>query len=105
MSRSHRLRWFPAAYDDLRDARDWYEEQSTGLGSDFVAQFWLTVDALDKSPAVPRVVDVGGEQVRRWHFAGSWPYSIVYMIEDQTVVIVAVHHDRRHPGYWSHRRG
>lgn len=104
MSRQHRFRWLPEAYDDLRAARDWYEEQSPGLGAEFIAEFWRTIEALDLHPAVQRVVELdNGEQARRWHFDASWPYSIVYLIEGETIVVIAVHHDRRHPMTWRRR--
>jgi plasmid stabilization system protein ParE len=104
VNRKHLLRWLPEAYTDLREARAWYEEQSAGLGADFVAEFWRTVSAIDHLPTVPRAVELvtSGETVRRCHFNG-WPYSVVYAVEDETVIIVAVHHDRRHPQNW-HRR-
>lgn len=105
MSRAHRLRWFPQAYDDLRNARDWYEEQSAGLGADFVAEFWQTVAAIDRFPLTPRVLEIDGsdEQLRRWHFGASWPFSILYLVEDDLLIFVAVAHDRRNPPNWSDR--
>jgi plasmid stabilization system protein ParE len=34
----------------------------------------------------------------------EYPYSIVYRLVDDTVVIVAVAHSRRRFGYWKRRR-
>ncbi|MGQ0468067.1 MAG: type II toxin-antitoxin system RelE/ParE family toxin [Sporichthyaceae bacterium] len=96
-----------AAYEDLREARDWYDGQSPGLGADFVVAFWSTVEAADRDPAVPRLLEVAGigENVRRRHFAGTWPFSIVYLVDDDVLIVVAVHHDRRHPRKWRNRIG
>src|ERR1700754_4627474 len=33
----------------------------------------------------------------------NFPYTIYYIIESSAIIIVAVKHDRRDPGYWSHR--
>lgn len=103
MSRGRLLRWLPEAYDDLRDARDWYDEQNPGLGAELIAEFWRTVNAVAHSPTTPRTVELpeSDEVIRRGHFDG-WPYSIVYLVEDE-IVIIAVHHDRRHPRAWHSR--
>ena len=33
----------------------------------------------------------------------NFPYAIYYIIESSEIIIVAVKHDRRDPGYWRHR--
>jgi plasmid stabilization system protein ParE len=33
----------------------------------------------------------------------GFPYAIYYIIKDSEIIIVAVKHDRRDPGYWRHR--
>jgi plasmid stabilization system protein ParE len=33
----------------------------------------------------------------------NFPYAIYYIIEISEIIIVAVKHDRRDPGYWRHR--
>lgn len=103
MTRRHRLRWLPEAFNDLQDARGWYEQQHPGLGAAFITAFWRTVSSIDANPHVPRIVEHdSNEAIRRWHFDG-WPYSVVYLAEDDTVIIVAVHHDRRLPNHWIRR--
>jgi hypothetical protein len=32
-----------------------------------------------------------------------FPYSLIYGIEENTIVVIAVAHDHREPGYWSDR--
>jgi plasmid stabilization system protein ParE len=106
VTRSHRFRWLPEASQDLSEARDWYVSQRPGLGAEFIAQFWLTIDKIDENPWLLRVRELSesGEPVRSWHFEGRWPYSVVYMTDDEdTVIITAVHHDRRHPSHWADR--
>lgn len=34
----------------------------------------------------------------------KFPYSIIYSIEPDCVMILAVAHQRREPGYWRERR-
>lgn len=105
MDRRHRLRWLPEAYEDLQAAKDWYDDQSPGLGAEFIAEFWHTVDQIDRSPMLPRIVELPDmdDTIRRWHFEASWPYSIVYLSDNDLLVFVAVTHDRRHPVHWTER--
>ena len=37
------------------------------------------------------------------HLSGHWPYRLVYFVENDRLVIVAVAHDKRMPGYWRDR--
>ena len=59
-------------------------------------------DALDRildSPTRWRVLD---EDVRRC-LARVFPYGVLYTIEPEFVLIVAVMHCSREPGYWKRR--
>lgn len=49
------------------------------------------VDVVDPSLGVRRV------RVRRF------PYQVVYLVIDNDVVVIAIAHDRRRPGYWAER--
>jgi hypothetical protein len=34
---------------------------------------------------------------------GTFPYQILYFIEDSYLVVIAYAHNRRKPGYWKDR--
>jgi toxin ParE1/3/4 len=53
-----------------------------------------------EAPARWRIFD--GEQVRR-HLTRVFPYGVLYSIEPNYVLIVAVAHCSREPGYWRRR--
>jgi plasmid stabilization system protein ParE len=48
-------------------------------------------------PMWPEQSDVRSRVVRRY------PYLLVYVVRDAKVVIIAVAHQRREPGYWISR--
>jgi len=61
---------------------------------------------------VERALEVILDAPERWPFyAGSWrrillrrfPFGIVYGIWDGSIVVLAVMHTRRRPGYWKQR--
>ena len=39
----------------------------------------------------------------RWHFGRSFPYALLYAGSGDVVIVLAVAHFRRRPGYWRQR--
>ena len=75
------------------------ESQQLGLGNRFVLAVQSAVDHIVAAPRTFRVMD--GE-VRRC-LTKVFPYAILYTIEDGYILLVAVMHCHREPGYWHHR--
>ena len=94
-----RVRFTVLARRELDDAVAWYEGQVAGLGMEFL-------DELDR--AVRRMAtypDSGtglGAGLRRCLLA-RFPYSLIYGLDDKTIVVVAVAHLHRRPLYWKGR--
>ncbi len=64
-----RFVFHPAARADLRDARDWYEAQRTGLGREFGDVIAATLDRIAPHPeAYPDVLG----SLRRAVLASEW---------------------------------
>lgn len=91
----------PDAEAELLAAWAWYEAQRSGLGDEFVACVEAALAIAARAPnAYPLIVgEVRRALVRRF------PYGIFYMLESETVVVLAVAHARREPGYWRARLG
>ncbi|MEK6581485.1 MAG: type II toxin-antitoxin system RelE/ParE family toxin [Nitrospirota bacterium] len=84
---------------EVDDAVAWYDSQSRSLGTQFL-------DDLDR--AVRRIVafplscaDVEPE-LRRCLLT-RFPYGIIYGIDSDTIVVIAVAHLHRKPRYWIDR--
>ena len=41
----------------------------------------------------------------RRHFSDVFPYAVLYVDQPDRVLIIAVMHMKRRPGYWKHRLG
>ena len=95
----------PAAQEELDAAHDWYEDRSPGVGVEFVSEARQAVEQIATWPALGRPVSVPGT-MREFRRTGlrRFPYGILYAIFDDKVVVVAVAHDRRRPGYWHERQ-
>lgn len=96
-----RFRYHPEARRELDEAIDWYEEAATGLGGDFFAEVEAAVrDACEHPTRWPPFPGVYPDLGVRRKVLGRFPYSIAWLVEPTGIVIVAVAHGKRRPGYW-----
>ena len=91
--------FLPAARIDFDQAFDWYSKRSQ-LAAD---RFETAVNVSLRSIAV----DPERFAVVRPHYHGCrverFPYRLIYQIEPTRILVVAVAHAKRRPGYWKHR--
>lgn len=87
------------AEEEMLEAFDFYENQANGLGSAFLAEVRRTAQRLAENPRGGPIVR---PPIRRWLVQG-FPFGILYRIDDHEIVILAVMHLRRRPGYWANR--
>ena len=89
----------PAARAELREAVKFYEREVAGLGGEFIEEVRATIERILDYPHSGLLLDPG---VRR-RLLARFPYSIIYMPDEDPVLIVAVMHQRRRPNYWLSR--
>jgi plasmid stabilization system protein ParE len=78
-------------------AADWYERERVGLRD-------LFERAVDDVLTAIRHAPLGGTAWRsgpakRWRIK-RFPFQVVYLVASPDIVVVAVAHDKRRPGYW-----
>jgi len=92
-------RYLPFAREELNEAASFYEARVPGLGA-------ACLDDVDRSIemmcANPRIGAVAGRTFRKV-LVRRFPYSIIYALRDEELVIVAIAHQRKRPGYWRGR--
>ena len=82
-----------------QEAFDWYEEQSEGLGSEFLRAADASLSAIQRMPFSFPVVK---NQTHR-AFLRKFPYFLLYQIEPKRIVVLACFHVRRDPIDWVRR--
>lgn len=88
---------------ELRAARQWYNRRAQGVGDRLLDLVDEKIGEVARSPAsFPR--DRQDPIVRRARVA-KYPYTLMFMILDDeaVVVLVALAHGKRKPGYWKKR--
>jgi plasmid stabilization system protein ParE len=86
----------PPAASDLREARDWYEQQRPGLGAEFVRAVEDALRALERHPERHPIYYRGFRRVLTRRF----PYKLFYVIETGRVEVLRVLHVRRDHRRW-----
>lgn len=97
MKRSLSIR--PEAQRDIKQTVSWYEGRERGLGARFKVEVRTTLRRIADHPLSFPAID---SRVRR-ALLGSYPYSVYFIVEEKSVVILAVLHQHRHPDTWKPR--
>jgi len=93
--------FLPPAQEEMTAAAQYYQTQSTGLGTEFLAEVERTIAAIVSHPkAAPKVK----QDIRR-RLLKRFPFGILYVATVDKIVVLAVMHLRRRPGYWQDRLG
>ena len=95
------FRFLPPAEAELLEGISYYAAIQSELGSRFEQAVAEAVRSLVANPerGAPR-----SKSTRRW-LVKSFPFGIIYRVSASEVLIVAVAHQRKMPGYWAGRIG
>ena len=94
-----KVRFHPDAQAEMLAAASHYENQQKGLGGRFLAS---TQDAANRIVINPTLYRPIQDDVRRC-VAKIFPYGILFRDLPDGIVIIAVMHLHRDPGYWKAR--
>jgi len=83
----------------MTEAAIFYENASRNLGIDFLADIHRVIDLLRTYPSLGHSV---GSSLRRAMLT-RFPFTLIYAVEPEAILIVAVAHQRRRPEYWKDR--
>ena len=87
------------AEDELNAAAIFYELRQAGLGKTFLNEVASCLEVLSEFPFVG---SVAFDDYRKY-LLNHFPYGVFYRIDDQQVLVLAIAHSSRRPGYWRDR--
>ena len=87
------------ALDEMIEAAKFYENQSQGLGQDFLLEIYSVKDRISKTPLTCTELEPG---VRRC-LAIRFPYGLLYQMDGANIIITSVMHLKRRSNYWQKR--
>ena len=91
------VRFLSLANKEVTDAVQWYDEKAEGLGREFLDELDRVVRLVRAYPLMATQIE---EEIRRFLFT-RFPYSLIYGIDQETIVVIAVAHQHREPRYWA----
>lgn len=89
----------PLAEQELIEAAKFYETRAAGLGNDFVRE---VEHMLAQVVANPEAGNILTGTVRR-RLIRRFPFAILYQAGGENLLVIALMHLRRRPGYWRKR--
>ena len=96
-----RLAWQSQARVEFGEALKYYRDQA---GLDIARDFnHAAMQAAQRLLKYPEMGVKTGHGARRF-VMHDYPYTLIYRVMPETIIIVAVAHHSRRPGYWAGRR-
>jgi len=89
----------PEALEEYLDAARYYEACQPGLGQRFIDAIEHALQRIVQKPEQGKPLE---KDVRRY-LTRVFPYAILYSVEADCILIMAVMHCHREPGYWKNR--
>ncbi|MEE4354911.1 MAG: type II toxin-antitoxin system RelE/ParE family toxin [Desulfococcaceae bacterium] len=95
------IRFLRKASQELDEAVEWYNQQSSGLGIKFLDEVDKGLRRISIYPYSCVEIE---DNIRRC-LVSRFPYGLIYGMDEGMIVIIAVAHLHRRPRYWSRRIG
>jgi plasmid stabilization system protein ParE len=94
-----RVEYHEGAVSDVKSAVAWYRERSPKAAVEFIEELQRATETIREAPERWPVGKNDTRRVPLWRF----PFSIIYSEQDSVIMIWAVAHGSRRPGYWAGR--
>ncbi len=89
-----------AASAELWEVIDWYDAQKGNLGKEFARELERAVKSISQTPnAFAKVEGEARKAVLR-----RFPYIVIFIVKDESLVILAIFHTSRSPMEWMTRQ-
>ena len=96
---SYRLVFLPEAREDIYEAAVWYRQRNPRVAREFTRRVESATKRISQNPFQFPLLDDEARHLVLDHY----PYSIIYLIAEEEVVILSCFHQRRDPAEWKRR--
>ena len=94
-----KISMIPLARREMLRAARWYESKAPDLSDRFLDEIRRAMRAVLEFPAAPPIIIAP----YRRQLLKDFPYALVYRVENDEIVVLAVANLKRRPGYWIRR--
>jgi toxin ParE1/3/4 len=93
------VRFLEPAERELYGSADRYNEQRSGRGDNFLREVRAAIEDIAGYP-----IRWPGSELSHRRVLTKFPFTIHYRFDTKELVVLAVAHHKRRPGYWARRR-
>lgn len=93
------VEFLPGSRQDFDESFDWYAARSPFLAEEFSAAVDAVIERVAASPAQFALIDAKHRGV----MVARFPFRVIYRVESDRVLIVAIARAKRRPRYWRRR--
>ncbi|MEA5470172.1 type II toxin-antitoxin system RelE/ParE family toxin [Spirulina sp. 06S082] len=94
-----RVEFLAIARQEFQEAIQYYESQRVGLGQEFCSEIQGTINRIIAFPSGWLLL---GGNIRRCQ-TRQFPYGVIYTVEKERILVIAVAHLHRKPNFWRNR--
>lgn len=94
-----RIEYHQGAIADVKSAVAWYQKRSRKAALDFIEDLHRAADTIREAPERWHLEKNNTRRFLLWRF----PFAIIYSEYESPIMIWAVAHGSRRPGYWAGR--
>jgi len=94
-----RLELDPAAEAEAREAYRYYLDADESVATRFQSSLDEALERISRSPGVWPAYFNGTQRLLLRRF----PFAVIYRVGAERILVVAISHQKRHPGYWRRR--
>ena len=89
------------AEEEMNAYAQYYNQQASGLGLEFLLEIEKSLQLIEKNPERWPYYE---ENIHKYN-TRRFPFSLYYVFEKDLdkIIIIAVAHQKRKPGYWKQR--
>jgi hypothetical protein len=100
------FRVIPLAQLEVNKATWRYDQERAGLGERFLRELDEAYTIIQRDPTAIPLYEVSRAPAgARRQLLKSFPYLVIFRIKDGAdIIVIAVHHVAREPGYWRNRQ-
>jgi plasmid stabilization system protein ParE len=93
------LRIRSEATDEINEAFEWYFKRNPEAADALLTEI---DSSLEQIPSRPQLYPTYTKKTRR-RVLSRFPYSVVFQEKDDIILVIALAHSKRRPGYWKGR--
>jgi toxin ParE1/3/4 len=90
----------PFAELDATEAANWYNNKREGLGNEFLLALDAKINAIQRNSSHFQFVY---KNIRR-ALTERFPFGIFFIVENDTIYVLAIQHTSRNPKIWKKRK-